>query len=49
MKYEITYYDSRQNKNRIVTLTGDNADKVKDNFISLYNQDVYTYKSIREL
>lgn len=47
MKFEITYFDSLKNKEQTIRLTGINETKVKENFISNYDQKRYPFKSIR--
>ena len=47
MKFEITYFDSLKNKEQTIRLTGINEAKVKENFISSYDQKRYPFKSIR--
>ena len=49
MKFEITYFDSLKNKEQTIRLTGINEAKVKENFISSYNQKLYLFKSIRAI
>lgn len=47
--YEITYFDSLKNKEQTIRLTGINEAKVKENFISSYDQKRYPFKSIRAI
>lgn len=47
MKFEVTYFDSLKNKEQTIRLTGINEAKVKENFISSYDQKRYPFKSIR--
>ena len=49
MKFEVTYFDSLKNKEQTIRLTGINEAKVKENFISSYDQKRYPFKSIRGL
>lgn len=49
MKFEITYFDSLKNKEQTIRLTGINEAKVKENFISSYDQRCYPFKSIRAI
>ena len=49
MKFEITYFDSLKNKEQTIRLTGINEVKVKENFISSYDQRHYLFKSIRAI
>lgn len=47
--FEITYFDSLKNKEQTIRLTGINEAKVKENFISSYDQKRYPFKSIRAI
>ena len=49
MKFEITYFDSLKNKEQTIRLTGISELKVKENFISSYDQNRYPFKSIRAI
>ena len=49
MKFEVTYFDSLKNKEQTIRLTGINEAKVKENFISSYDQKRYPFKSIRAI
>ena len=49
MKFEVTYFDSLKNKEQIIRLTGISELKVKENFISSYDQNRYPFKSIRAI
>lgn len=49
MKFEVTYFDSLKNKEQTIRLTGINEAKVRENFISSYNQKCYPFKSIRAI
>lgn len=49
MKFEITYFDSLKNKEQTIRLTGINEAKVKENFISSYDQKRHPFKSIRAI
>lgn len=49
MKFEVTYFDSLKNKDQTIRLTGINEVKVKENFISSYDQKRYTFKSIKAI
>ena len=49
MKFEITYFDSLKNKEQTNRLTGITESKVKENFISSYDQRRYPFKSIRAI
>ena len=49
MKFEVTYFDSLKNREQTIRLTGINEAKVKENFISSYDQKRYPFKSIRAI
>lgn len=49
MKFEVTYFDSLKNKEQTIRLTGISELKVKENFISSYDQNRYPFKSIRAI
>ena len=49
MKFEVTYFDSLKNKEQTIRLTGISELKVKENFISSYDQKRYPFKSIRAI
>ena len=49
MKFEVTYFDSLKNKEQTIKLTGISELKVKENFISSYDQNRYPFKSIRAI
>ena len=49
MKFELTYFDSFKNREQTIRLTGINETKVKENFISSYDQRHYPFKSIRAI
>lgn len=49
MKFEVTYFDSLKNKEQTIRLTGINEAKVKENFISSYDQKRYPFRSIRAI
>ena len=49
MKFELTYFDSFKNREQTIRLTGINEAKVKENFISSYDQKRYPFKSIRAI
>lgn len=49
MKFEIIYFDFLKNKEQTIRLTGINEAKVKENFISSYDQKRYPFKSIRAI
>lgn len=49
MKFEVTYFDSLKNREQTIRLTGINEVKVKENFISSYDQKRYLFKSIRAI
>ena len=49
MKFEVTYFDSLNNKEQTIRLTGISELKVKENFISSYDQNRYPFKSIKAI
>ena len=49
MKFEVTYFDSLKNKEQTIRLTGVSELKVKENFISSYDQNRYPFKSIKAI
>ena len=49
MKFKLTYFDSFKNREQTIRLTGINEVKVKENFISSYDQKRYLFKSIRAI
>lgn len=49
MKFEVTYFDSLKNKEQTIRLTGISELKVKENFISSYDQNRYPFKSIKAI
>ena len=49
MKFEVTYFDSLKNKEQTIRLTGISELKVKENFISSYDQNRYSFKSIKAI
>ncbi len=49
MKFEVTYFDSLKNREQTIRLTGINEVKVKENFISSYDQNRYPFKSIKAI
>ena len=49
MKFELTYFDSFKNREQTIRLTGISELKVKENFISSYDQNRYLFKSIKAI
>ena len=49
MKFEVTYFYSLKNKEQTIRLTGISELKVKENFISSYDQNRYPFKSIKAI
>ena len=49
MKFEVTYFDSLKNKEQTIRLTGISELKVKENFISSYDQNRYPFNSIKAI
>lgn len=49
MKFEVTYFDTKKDKECAIILTGINMNKVKANFISQYSQTMYKFISIKEI
>lgn len=49
MRFEITYFDSLKGREQTIRLTGINEEKVKQNFISQYNQKQYTFIDIKPI
>ena len=49
MKFEVTYFDSLKNREQTIRLTGISELKVKENFISSYDQNRYPFKSIKAI
>ena len=49
MKFEVTYFNSLKNKEQTIRLTGISELKVKENFISSYDQNRYPFKSIKAI
>ena len=49
MKFEVTYYDARKDRECTIKLTDISMEKVKANFIGHYCQTMYKFISIKEV